>query len=1113
MEFLSEMDGDEERLKRINEAQLKPEDQMQTDEWMYELREKELQKHEMLSKEADAGGAREAEAVQDSVRLTSDAEERRHSTNRAPPIGAVDVRRSSLVDIVRTESLANMARERDTVGSTSDRPSTPPEPPPRAAQPPTNTGREPPPPDELLAQASPPGTVPQEELATEPAAAMPSGPRVPRSWDPPEQPSSPDAAASREPESPRLGEDPGGRYLVQDMEIAGGHKDLVAMNARRTKLKVGLRVSLCLTGAFSVLTAAAVIVDGLQEDFGLFAFAVCGCVVLQLGVMGIAALSRAKQDKLVNKDTELLRSFLPGDVIAQMHNGVRCIAVKHDSLTFCFCDLVGFTKATSKLPPDKLVAGLNTLITTFDNIATKMNITKVKTMGDAYMAVSGFRQSEGDHILGMALWCLKITRTLRGLEVEELNVKGVNVRMGVSTGPAVSGIIGAVKPVYDFWGDTVNMASRMESNSEKNRINCTAEVKDHLSLKHGYKFEVQNDVYIKGKGRMDTFLLVDPREVRARQKERQQTTAAWDGVKKAPTVTTFDHEIEQLASIQSEKAFHNDIRQVLVAVSALTEELELQKATALVVRTVRELLRCDRATLFMVDEEHGQLWSFHNLDTAGRRIRMPVNKGVAGWAATRGETVNISDAYEDSRFNKQVDVITGYRTRNLLCYPVRRGDHVIAVIQAVNKKHGKFNEEDTLMIALLGRQAGIHLMHGTMYEQLRQSEMRAYILFQVSRDLNTKLRPADIFESVTLGARRFMQCSRATLFIMDHGRRELYSLQTQSTGEFTTTTLPIGQGIAGHVAVVGKPTNIPDASKVPFFDPSHDLRTGYQTKSVLCVPIVDSFQQSSFETGYCLGVLEAINKHQESDITQEDQQGDPVPFSREDEEYLLSFASFVAVTIRNVMLYEQNNEQQERTQMLLRLSVVSAKAATYADLVLHLQREIPAGIDCECCQIFVQTSRKVLRVWTDEGERELVLGEGDLADSWGIVGRVVMGIVPKYSSTGMQSEGNVFRDPNCNVVIDNVPKVAAMHTCVAIPLRYDDHIVGVIQVINKNKATTHKGLVRPDGADQTRFNKQDETFLGEIARVCAVHLCCQYRVQGAELIRQSPQLAPMEDTP
>eukprot|EP01062_Namystynia_karyoxenos_P044035 TRINITY_DN3230_c0_g2_i1.p1 TRINITY_DN3230_c0_g2~~TRINITY_DN3230_c0_g2_i1.p1 ORF type:complete len:1144 (+),score=380.84 TRINITY_DN3230_c0_g2_i1:118-3549(+) len=1127
MEFLSEMEGDDERLQKLTEAQLKPEDQMQTDEWMYELREQELQRRRRFSAGAEAEDS--PDDPENCIRLTSDREEQQQLERKSSAFGAANIRRSSLADAVRAE--AGLGPPRTSVSDVSTvkaptLPPYPPFPPPVRAFDSANTGREPPEPEVLEAG----GTPQVRDMSHAPAPANTwatpvQTPREDHKGAALQQEDSPDVVSPPVPQlgpitsvsSPAMMAALGAqaKYVLDEHADHHAKKVHQGMVRRRRALRVTGHSMLAVVGGLAVATSALLGVDAAIDGARWVVFVVPVLCAAQLLLLAASVHSRNRSMELVAQDTTLLHSLLPSDVVAQMHQGVRCIAVHHDSLTFCFCDLVGFTKATGRLPPDKLVLGLNKLITLFDAYAKKMSITKIKTMGDAYMAVSGFRQPPHcDHIHQMILWCIKMIRTLRHLRVAELDAKGVFCRMGVASGPAVSGTIGVVKPVYDFWGDTVNMASRMESNSAKMRINCTKEVRVHLMMRHGYHFDVQNDIFIKGKGRMDTYLLIDPRD---RQRELDEQEASYRGIprkqeeekKKLTGVEQFASEIEQLASIQSEKGFHNDIRQVLQAVSALTEELELQKATELVVKTVRELLRCDRATLFMVDEEHKQLWSFHNLDKQGRRIRMPMDKGLAGWAATHAEVVNISDAYDDPRFNKQVDVITGYRTRNLLCYPVVRGDHVIAIIQAVNKFHGKFNEEDTLMIALLGRQAGIHLMHGQMYEQLRQSETRAYILFEVSRDLSTKLNPADVFQSVMNGARQFMRCDRATLYILDYGKRELYSLKghaatspkmIDSIGKdlevVEQITIPIGKGIPGHVAVVGESLNVVDAYEVPLFDPSFDQKTGYKTRSVLCVPIVDPSQQSSFEGGLCLGVLEVINKFREGEQTQEPTSGTQyIPFSQTDEEYLMSFASFVAVTIRNVMLYQQNLRHKERGSLLLRISMVSATAASHRDLAMLLQREIPSSLGCACCTVFVLESQSVLHTWTNEGQlQEIALASGSLASSKGITGSVLAGEIPHYNS--VTSEGGMGPDPRYNPAIDNVTGVPQIHSCLIAPLADGGRIVGAVQLINKLGDPTLSMRAQETPADSV-FESYDEDFLREICAVAAVHVTSQFH-QGKQ---------------
>eukprot|EP01062_Namystynia_karyoxenos_P044036 TRINITY_DN3230_c0_g2_i2.p1 TRINITY_DN3230_c0_g2~~TRINITY_DN3230_c0_g2_i2.p1 ORF type:complete len:1156 (+),score=437.92 TRINITY_DN3230_c0_g2_i2:88-3468(+) len=1072
----------------------------QPDDWMVEMREKEKARRREL--EHTRGQDRPPGAGDGAVRITSDEEETKMQAMRTSVISTPHRRSSSIHDIVASQVAADVRKRLS--GELQQKP-----PPKSDDQGPVNMGKEPP--TQPISPRDPVGGY----RGAVSDSAMEGKVLTPRS-------------GGSSPRSPRkklpTAQSTGARIdIVHGRGADAGDSGSEQARADTYEAKVGrfasrFRVSIIVLAILAIAVTSATVAN-LADHKGILGYLPLVLAAAQTMFVAAAVHFCRAEDAELGKDTELLHSILPSDVVAQMHDGVRCIAVRHDSLTFCFSDLVGFTKATSGADAALLVSGLNKLFSTFDHLAQSMGIMKVKTMGDAYMAVAGFGDPD-DHPHKMVLWALAVLSDLAELTLDELNVDRINVRMGVATGPAISGCIGVTKPVYDFWGDTVNMASRMESNGVTNRINCTSQVRDYLRERHGYSFEPIHDVFVKGKGRMDTYLLINERGIHDDDSEAgmqhnqvqdvEQAAAAPSALSTSPaSPQQAMGEIEQLASMQSEREFHKDIKQVLTCVSALTEELELQKATQLVVQTVRDLLGCDRATLFMVDSENRELWSFHNLDDKGRRIRMPIDKGIAGWAATRGETVNIHDAYEDSRFNKQIDIMTGYRTRTLLCYPVKRADRVIAVIQAVNKESGVFNDEDLLLLSLLGRQAGIHLMHGTVYEQLRQSETRAYILFEVSRDLSTKLNPADVFQSVMNGARQFMRCDRATLYILDYGKRELYSLKghaatspkmIDSIGKdlevVEQITIPIGKGIPGHVAVVGESLNVVDAYEVPLFDPSFDQKTGYKTRSVLCVPIVDPSQQSSFEGGLCLGVLEVINKFREGEQTQEPTSGTQyIPFSQTDEEYLMSFASFVAVTIRNVMLYQQNLRHKERGSLLLRISMVSATAASHRDLAMLLQREIPSSLGCACCTVFVLESQSVLHTWTNEGQlQEIALASGSLASSKGITGSVLAGEIPHYNS--VTSEGGMGPDPRYNPAIDNVTGVPQIHSCLIAPLADGGRIVGAVQLINKLGDPTLSMRAQETPADSV-FESYDEDFLREICAVAAVHVTSQFH-QGKQ---------------
>ncbi len=198
------------------------------------------------------------------------------------------------------------------------------------------------------------------------------------------------------------------------------------------------------------------------------------------------------------KSESLLLNILPAPVVGRLHRGEAVIADRFDDVTILFSDVVGFTRFSTGLEPPRVVEALNALFTEFDRIARELGIEKIKTVGDAYMAVAGLPEPCADHALRTATMALRMVRAAEP-------VVGLQVRIGLHTGPVVAGIIGTHKFAYDVWGDAVNLASRMEAQGLPGEIQVShetfARVRDHFVL------EPRGDVDIKGKGPMPTYLL------------------------------------------------------------------------------------------------------------------------------------------------------------------------------------------------------------------------------------------------------------------------------------------------------------------------------------------------------------------------------------------------------------------------------------------------------------------------------------------------------------------------------------------------------------------------------------------------------------------------------
>ncbi|MBR4823917.1 MAG: hypothetical protein IKZ86_03900 [Spirochaetaceae bacterium] len=205
------------------------------------------------------------------------------------------------------------------------------------------------------------------------------------------------------------------------------------------------------------------------------------------------------------KSESLLLNILPPEVAKELtEHPNKTIAKKFPNITVLFTDIVGFTKMSGGMDAEELVSMLNAMVSKFDERATREGIEKIKTIGDAYMAATGFNEDSGFK------GALKMVRFAQGLIQDVLDFNATSpiklqIRLGINTGELVAGVIGKSKFIYDIWGDTVNVASRMESTGQPMRIHVTGttfmQTEDHFNYSEGV------DVEVKGKGKMKTYFL------------------------------------------------------------------------------------------------------------------------------------------------------------------------------------------------------------------------------------------------------------------------------------------------------------------------------------------------------------------------------------------------------------------------------------------------------------------------------------------------------------------------------------------------------------------------------------------------------------------------------
>ena len=215
---------------------------------------------------------------------------------------------------------------------------------------------------------------------------------------------------------------------------------------------------------------------------------------------------RTKELKVANEKAEsLLLNILPSEVAAELtEHPDRTIAKKFPNVTVLFTDIVGFTKMSGGMSAEEVVTMLNKMISLFDERAKKEGIEKIKTIGDAYMAAVGLSENASKDDAA------RMIRFAKGLlyDVENYNKDSpvkIQIRLGINTRELVAGVIGKSKFIYDIWGDTVNVASRMESTGEAMRIHVSESTWQQTQSTFDYKDIAE--IEVKGKGVMKTYFL------------------------------------------------------------------------------------------------------------------------------------------------------------------------------------------------------------------------------------------------------------------------------------------------------------------------------------------------------------------------------------------------------------------------------------------------------------------------------------------------------------------------------------------------------------------------------------------------------------------------------
>jgi len=339
----------------------------------------------------------------------------------------------------------------------------------------------------------------------------------------------------------------------------------------------------------------------------------------------------------------------------------------------------------------------------------------------------------------------------------------------------------------------------------------------------------------------------------------------------------------------------------------------LEESVDLIVQETCSTLGCDRATVFLVDNIREQLVITKSVGSESPDIRIPWDVGIVGHVYQTGESLNIPDAYEDDRFNKGTDVKTGYKTTSIMCCPVRdASDNIVAVMQCINKmniedasqksplvKNRKlitaFGETDMMLMGYLQSQVGVILRSAVTRQALKIESGRVGALLDIVKSLNAGMGTASLIFTITNRTPALVNADRCTVYMVDPNRKELWSMQGAVEIRF-----PMTIGLAGAVVTTEKTVNIRDVYEDARFNQEFDKKSGYRTKSVLCMPIYSTAQK-------VIAVIQLINKLD----------GGPVGFTEQDERLLAGFLDIAGSILEQSQLFQEQKVQLSEMDVIM----------------------------------------------------------------------------------------------------------------------------------------------------------------------------------------------------
>ncbi|XP_045025389.1 dual 3',5'-cyclic-AMP and -GMP phosphodiesterase 11 isoform X4 [Daphnia magna] len=416
------------------------------------------------------------------------------------------------------------------------------------------------------------------------------------------------------------------------------------------------------------------------------------------------------------------------------------------------------------------------------------------------------------------------------------------------------------------------------------------------------------------------------------------------------THALINHSIKPFRRNRNELKSLDEKELIFELVKDICNDLDVRSLCHKILQNVSILTKADRCSLFLVQGERGsesrclvsKLFDVCSQSTLKEmekkeEIRIPWGSGIVGYVAQSGEPVNIPDAYKDERFNHDVDVMTGYHTRSMLCLPIKDSNNeVIGVAQVINKQgdnEATFTVHDSRVFAGYLQFCGIGLKNAQLYERSQLEIKRNQVLLDLARMIFEEQSTLEIMVyRILTHTQSLIQCQRCQVLLVHEASKGTFSRvfdfeASDLSGEDPEgsgtspkeSRFPINVGITSYVATTAETVNIIDAYLDPRFDPSVDDGTDFVHKTVLCMPIKNS-------EGCIIGVIQLVNKFNN------------LPFTKNDENFVEAFSIFCGMGINNTNMYEKAIVAMAKQRVTL--EVLSYHATAPAEDATKLKKAI-----------------------------------------------------------------------------------------------------------------------------------------------------------------------------